>query len=72
MAESGRIPVPLRLCRGCRRFVRVDDLESCVFCGTDLDAADAQHEANVTEMRRAAQALRKALAEGGFSDIARG
>ena len=63
MAESGRIPVPLRLCRGCRRFVHVDDRADCVFCGTDLDAADAKHEANVMEMRRAAEALRKALAD---------
>jgi hypothetical protein len=62
MAESGRIPVPLRLCRGCRRFVRVDGEEECAFCGTNLDAADAQHEANLMEMRRAADALRRALA----------
>jgi hypothetical protein len=61
MAESGRIPVPLRLCRGCRRFVRVDGREDCAFCGADLDAAEAEHEANVAEMRRAAQALREAL-----------
>jgi len=64
VAESGRIPVPLRLCRGCRRFVRIDGREDCVFCGADLDRADAEHEANLTEMRRAADALRKALAEG--------
>jgi hypothetical protein len=43
----------------------VDGREDCVFCGTDLDAADARHEANVAEMRRAAEALRKALAEHG-------
>ncbi|HXH91639.1 MAG TPA: hypothetical protein VNN25_08665 [Thermoanaerobaculia bacterium] len=43
----------------------MDDREDCVFCGTDLDAADAEHEANVMEMRRAAQALREALAERG-------
>ena len=63
MAESGRIPVPLRLCRGCRRFVRVDDRRDCAFCGTDLDAADEKHEANLSAMRRAAKALRNALAE---------
>ena len=63
MAESGRIPVPLRLCRGCRRFVRIDGRPDCAFCGTDLDAAEEQHEANLTKMRRAAEALRKALAE---------
>ncbi len=62
MAEIGRIPVPLRLCRGCRRFVRLDDLTDCAFCGTDLDAADAEHEANLMEMRQAAQELREALA----------
>jgi hypothetical protein len=63
MADSGRIPVPLRLCRGCRRFVKFDGRQDCAFCGTDLDAAEEKHEANVLAMRRAAQALRKALAE---------
>lgn len=63
MAEIGRIPVPLRLCRGCRRFVRLDDRKDCAFCGADLDAADAEHEANVMEMRQAAQELRDALAK---------
>jgi hypothetical protein len=61
MAEHGRIPVPLRLCRGCRRFVKFDEQADCVFCGTDLAAAEAEHEANLAEMRRAAQALRDAL-----------
>ena len=42
--------------------MRVDGREDCAFCGIDLDAADAEHEANVAEMRRAAQALRDALA----------
>lgn len=62
MAEHGRIPVPLRLCRGCRRFVKFDERPDCVFCGADLDTAEAEHEANLTEMRRAAEALRAALA----------
>ncbi len=65
MTESGRIPVPLRLCRGCRCFVRVDGLKSCAFCGTDLEAAEAEHEENLEEMRRAAAALRDALAGRG-------
>ena len=65
MGESGRLPVPLRLCRGCRRFVRVDGVQHCVFCGTDLNAAKAEHEANVAEMRRAAQSLREALKKYG-------
>jgi hypothetical protein len=62
MAEHGRIPVPLRLCRGCRRFVRLDDRPDCVFCGCDLDSAEAEHESNLAELRRAAAALREALA----------
>ncbi|HEX8263023.1 MAG TPA: hypothetical protein VF547_09130 [Allosphingosinicella sp.] len=62
MAETGRIPVPLRLCRGCRRFVNIDGREDCVFCGVDLAAAEAEHEANVAEMWRAAEALRAAMA----------
>lgn len=65
MAEPGRIPVPLRLCRGCKRFVKFDDRPDCAFCGTDLDSAEAEHEAAVTEMRRAAEALRAALAARG-------
>lgn len=62
MAEPGRIPVPLRLCRGCRRFVHWDERADCVFCGVDLAAAEAEHEANLAGMRRAADALRAALA----------
>jgi rRNA maturation endonuclease Nob1 len=62
MAEHGRIPVPLRLCRGCKRFVKWDERPECVFCGVDLDTAEAEHEANLAEMRRAADALREALA----------
>jgi hypothetical protein len=42
--------------------VRIDGEEECAFCGTNLDAADARHEANLMEMRRAADALRQALA----------
>ena len=61
MAESGRVPILLRLCRGCRQFVRVEEAE-CRFCGGDLDALEAAHEANLAEMRRAAAALREALA----------
>lgn len=62
MAEPGRIPVPLRLCRGCKRFVHWDERADCAFCGCDLDAAETEHEAAVAEMRRAAEALREALA----------
>lgn len=61
MAESGRVPVPLLLCRGCRQFVRIED-EDCPFCGGNVDALQAEHEANVADMRRAADALRAALA----------
>ena len=63
MAETGRIPVPLRLCRSCRRFVRLDGREDCAWCGTDLAAAEEQHESDVAELRRAAAALRSALAQ---------
>lgn len=65
MAECGRIPVPLRLCRGCRQFVRLGHVH-CVFCGADLDAREAEHEADRAELRRAADALRRALAERGI------
>jgi hypothetical protein len=65
MAEIGRTPVPLRLCRGCRRFVKFDGREDCAWCGSDLAAAESEHEANVAEMRRAAEALRRALARTG-------
>jgi RNA polymerase subunit RPABC4/transcription elongation factor Spt4 len=60
MAESGRIPVPLRLCRGCRQFVRVEE-SACPFCAGDIAALDAAHAAAVAEMRQAAAALRAAL-----------
>lgn len=61
MAEPGRIPVPLRLCRGCRRFVRIEN-EACDFCGSDLAALEAAHEAGASEIRAATAALRAALA----------
>lgn len=61
MAEAGRIPVPLRLCRGCRRFVRIEN-EACDFCGGDLAALEAAHDAATAEIRAATAALRAALA----------
>lgn len=64
MAEPGRIPVPLRLCRGCRRFVRIEN-EECDFCGGDLDALEAAHAESVAAVRAATDALRAALAETG-------
>jgi hypothetical protein len=65
MAESARVPPLLRLCRGCRRFVRPEEID-CPFCGGDLDALQAEHEANLDEMRRAAEALREALGRHGI------
>lgn len=65
MAEAGRIPVPLRLCRGCRRFVRIENAD-CDFCGADLAALEAVHAAHLAEMRAAADALRAALAARGL------
>lgn len=67
MAEPGRVPPKLRLCRGCRQFVR-PDRPDCPFCGGDLDAFEAEHEANLAEMRRAAAALREALARHRTAD----
>lgn len=61
MPEPGRIPVPLRLCRGCRQFVRIAN-ELCDFCGADLEALEAAHAEAVAELRRAGEALRAALA----------
>ncbi len=66
MAEPGRIPVPLRLCRGCRHFVRIEN-EACDFCGGDLDALEAGHAAAVAELRAAKEALRAALAAAGHA-----
>lgn len=64
MAERGRVARPLRLCRGCRQFVRYDH-DACPFCAGDLDALEADYDARQADMHRAAEALRKALAERG-------
>lgn len=61
MAEQGRVAPGLRLCRGCRQFVRYDH-DSCPFCGGDLDALEIAHEQRQAEMDTAAAALRAALA----------
>jgi hypothetical protein len=61
MAESGRIPPELRLCRGCRQFV-FPGRPDCVFCGGDLDALEADWEARQEAVRVAADALREAMA----------
>jgi hypothetical protein len=65
MAEAGRIPVPLRLCRGCHHFVRIEN-EDCDFCGADLAALEAEHEASLAQLSQAADALRAALVPKGF------
>lgn len=62
MAERGRVAPHLRLCRGCRQFV-VPGPADCPFCGADMDALQAEHEAALEEVRRAADALRAAMAE---------
>lgn len=64
MAERGRVAPALRLCRGCRRFVRYDHAD-CPFCGGNLDALEAEYDERQADMHRAADALRKALAERG-------
>ncbi len=64
MPEPGRVPPKLRLCRGCRQFVRAEET-ICCFCDADIDAMEAEHAAALAEMRRAADALRAALARKG-------
>ena len=61
MAESGRVPPLLRLCRGCRQFVRMNETD-CPFCGGDLDLLQADYDKRVADMRQAAAELREALA----------
>jgi len=61
MAEPGRIPQPLRLCRGCRQFVQLSEL-ACPFCGGDLDMLQADYEQRLAAMREAAAELREAMA----------
>jgi hypothetical protein len=61
MAEPGRVPPLLRLCRGCRQFVRLNEVD-CPFCGGDLDMLDADYEKRLADMRHAAAELREALA----------
>jgi hypothetical protein len=61
MAEPGRVPPLLRLCRGCRQFVRLNEVD-CPFCGGDLDLLQADYEQRVADMRQAAAELREALA----------
>jgi rRNA maturation endonuclease Nob1 len=67
MAESGRVPAPLRLCRGCRQFVRLNDA-NCPFCGGDLDMLQADYDKRVADMRHAAAELREALARARPTD----
>lgn len=50
MAEPGRIPVPLRLCRACNHFVRIENAD-CDFCGADLAALETAHEEAQAELR---------------------
>ena len=61
MAEPGRVPPLLRLCRGCRQFVRLNETD-CPFCGGDLDMLQADYEQRLADMRHAATELREALA----------
>jgi rRNA maturation endonuclease Nob1 len=63
MAESGRVPALLRLCRGCRQFVRLNDAD-CPFCGGDLNLLQADYDKRLADMREAAAELREALARG--------
>jgi hypothetical protein len=67
MAESGRVPPLLRLCRGCRQFVRLNET-ACPFCGGDLDLLQADYEQRVADMHQAAAELREAMARAGATD----
>ena len=67
MAEPGRVPPLLRLCRGCRQFVRLNEA-NCPFCGGDLDLLQADYEKRVADMHHAAAELREAMARAGLTD----
>jgi len=41
---DGRVPAPLRQCRGCSRFVLESETE-CPFCHGDLERLEREHEA---------------------------
>ena len=67
MAEPGRVPPALRLCRGCRQFVRLNE-ETCPFCSGNLDMLQADYDKRVADMHQAAAELREALARAGVTD----
>ncbi|WHU03311.1 MULTISPECIES: hypothetical protein [unclassified Sphingomonas] len=60
MPEPGRIPVPLRLCRGCQHFVRIENA-ACDFCGGDLAALEAAHQLRSAEVQDMIARLQAAL-----------
>lgn len=62
MAERGRVAEQLLLCRGCSQFVRQTE-DHCPFCGGDLAALQAAHDARTAEVDRAMSALRSVLGE---------
>jgi hypothetical protein len=64
MAEPGRVPPELCLCRGCRRFVWPDAVD-CPFCGGDLDELARDYEARQAAVTEAARKLRAALEQIG-------
>jgi hypothetical protein len=61
MAEAGRVPKMLRLCRDCREFVHMGK-EDCDICGANLDAAEAHYDTLWAEAERAAAHLRNLIA----------
>jgi hypothetical protein len=65
MAERGRVPGALRLCRGCHQFV-LPAAVTCRFCGGDLDALERAYQDGQSAIRRAADALKAAMAERGI------
>ena len=67
MAEAGRVPPPLRLCRGCRQFVQLDEAD-CPFCGGDLDLLQADYDKRFADMLHAEAELREALERARAAD----
>jgi hypothetical protein len=66
MAEPGRVAPELRLCRGCRQYVW-EGPAACHFCGADVEALEAEHQAAQAAVWEAAEALRAAIAEAEAS-----
>jgi Y-X(10)_GDL-associated radical SAM protein len=54
------VPIELDFCHGCNQFVR-DDEPSCPFCGGDVAALHAEHEAGLRHLQRVIDDVRALL-----------